>query len=333
MVAFRRAVDGLASPWLVLFAIALGLALMAYARLMSAQLGWAMAVPFGLMTVSLMAAVFVKERLRKQPGLLIFHLALAVLALLAGAGQMIGLRGRVEITEGASFDPAIAVVKAAPWHVNALGELNFTQGPFAIDYQPGMKRGRIQSRIRVPSEAGVGREWVVGDDVPFIQKGYRFYTTSNKGFALILTFTNAEGKSHTSAVHLPSYPVMDFQQGRSWVPPGMTNEMTIWLHIPKPVYKEDAAWRFAKPEGSILRVMEDATNVDVLIGQTIPLMGGRLRYDDLRTWMGYSIYYDPTLPWLAAAAVVAMGGLAWHLIERLRPVLSLESADRALDRV
>jgi cytochrome c biogenesis protein len=46
------------------------------------------------------------------------------------------------------------------------------------------------------------------------------------------------------------------------------------------------------------------------------LPGGTLRYDGLRSWMGYRASRDPTLPWLLAAALLAAGALAWHYTQR-----------------
>jgi len=43
-----------------------------------------------------------------------------------------------------------------------------------------------------------------------------------------------------------------------------------------------------------------------------------LRYLGLRGWMGYTIHYDPTLPWLLAAAVAAVLALAAHFAEKFR---------------
>jgi hypothetical protein len=44
----------------------------------------------------------------------------------------------------------------------------------------------------------------------------------------------------------------------------------------------------------------------------VRIAGGTLVYDGLRTWMGYRVAYDPTLPWLLAAALLAALSLGWH---------------------
>jgi cytochrome c biogenesis protein len=47
-------------------------------------------------------------------------------------------------------------------------------------------------------------------------------------------------------------------------------------------------------------------------GQTMAVPGGQLVYEGLRTWMGYRVAYDPTLPWLLATALLAALSLALH---------------------
>ena len=37
-----------------------------------------------------------------------------------------------------------------------------------------------------------------------------------------------------------------------------------------------------------------------------------MRYDRLSAWMGYKVYYDPTLRWLFFVAIIAVIGMAWH---------------------
>jgi cytochrome c biogenesis protein len=41
----------------------------------------------------------------------------------------------------------------------------------------------------------------------------------------------------------------------------------------------------------------------------VTLDEGVLVYEGLTAWMGYKVFYDPTLPWLAAAALLAIASL------------------------
>jgi cytochrome c biogenesis protein len=47
-------------------------------------------------------------------------------------------------------------------------------------------------------------------------------------------------------------------------------------------------------------------------GGSVELPEGRIEYRGLRGWMGYSVFYDWTIPWLLAASLVAIGALGAH---------------------
>jgi len=47
-------------------------------------------------------------------------------------------------------------------------------------------------------------------------------------------------------------------------------------------------------------------------GDGVDLPEGRLDYQGVRAWMGYTVFYDWTIPWLLAAALGAVGALGWH---------------------
>ena len=88
-----------------------------------------------------------------------------------------------------------------------------------------------------------------------------------------------------------------------------------------------------------LTVAVDGRSAAVLQpGQQFRLPGGQLRYVEPRMWMGYELFYDPTLPWLVAAALLAVVALAWHFWEKLwsrplpgqRRVMADEYRDRAV---
>jgi cytochrome c biogenesis protein len=62
-----------------------------------------------------------------------------------------------------------------------------------------------------------------------------------------------------------------------------------------------------------LIVHAEGQRAELLPGATMPVAGGALTFERLTGWIGYRIYYDPTLPWLFALAVIAVAGLAWHI--------------------
>ncbi len=218
------------------------------------------------------------------------------------------------------FDPALAVIEAGPLHPYALDQVAFVQGGYEIRYLPGMKRRETFSLLRVPDAGGKWREARVGDDDPLIVGNYRFYTSFNKGFAPVITYTGADGRSVTGAVHMPSYPLRDFDQGNEWTPPGWGPDrapVKLWLSLPEPIYDENAAWTFRKPENPVLIVIEGEARRELVPGQGVELAGGgQVRFDELRSWMGYTITANLFNAWMMAVAITACLALAVHLWEK-----------------
>lgn len=315
----RRIIAALASLKLTLALIVVFAALLLYAVAREQPVGMLPALPLGLLFVNLVAAVIVHERLRRQTGLLVFHLGMAALALVAALGRLLAFDGHVEVTESSMLDTSQIVVKTeAPFHRWRMNEVLFVQRGFTIDYDPGMKRGHTRSIVAVPDGRGGTTDLVVGDDKPLILGGYRFYTTFNKGFAPLLTWIDSDGTATTGAVHMPSYPIEEDRQVNEWAPPDGSAPLTLWLELAAPIYDEHGTWSFKAPKDASLIVLDGERREPLRPGQSVAIGTGHLRYDGVTTWMGYTIFYDPMLPWLMAAAVITIGGLALHVVVRLR---------------
>ena len=183
-----------------------------------------------------------------------------------------------------------------------------------MDYAAGLNRSATRSHVWV--QAADGR-WIpeeIGDDKPLVLEGYRFYTTSNKGFAPLITWMPEEGRPSSGTLNMPSYPLFDWRQENRWTPPGGTQTMFKLSIKTNYNYNSSAsAWVFdGKSRDTTLIVISGEKRFELKPGDMARLPGGSLRFDEMRTWMGYSIFYDPTLPWLFAVAVTGVGSLAWH---------------------
>ena len=303
----------LASLRLTLVCVAVAAVIAAFGAGAGFPVGPYVAAPFAVLFVNLVAAIITSRKLREQVGLLGFHLALATLALLVAYDRLASLEGHVEVTEGTAFDPALVTSNSGPLHRSELDQIQFVQGKFSINYAPGLKRRDTASTVFLPAGKNGWESRVVGDEHPLILRGYKFYTSFNKGFAPVLTYTDKRGMAHKGAVHLPSYPLNYYKQGNSWTAPGDTRPVKLWLHLPKPVYLEDASWEFTKPKSATLVVMNDDDRQELWPGEAISLNGGKLRFEEVRSWMGYTISYNPALPWIMAASIIAVLCLAWHV--------------------
>lgn len=273
---------------------------------------WQLVLPFALLAVNLAVALLVKPVLRTSTGLFMFHLALLVLMLLAGWGKMTHLDGRVEVVEGQAFsDARVEITRYGAWHRNRLNEIEFVQGPYTIDYRPGLKRSHTRSEIFT----GNGQS-VVGDIDPLVLSGYRFYTTHNKGFALVVTWMPESGPTETGAIHLPSFPMNDWRQESTWKPSGGPD--LKWMLDPGIKLDYQQPWKLdSRQLKPVLKLQGKDQAIELKPGQMASVPGGSLRFEGVRGWMGYRIFYDPTLPWLLACAIVSVLALAWHLLGHL----------------
>lgn len=293
-----------------------GFALLAVGTIASSQLAGvpagAIVAPLALLALNLLAAIAVRPALRRG-GLGVFHVCLLALMFLAGWGRLVHFDAWVEVTEGTLLDPAqVGVIAAGPWHGDAWRRLAFQQGLWEVDYAPRVWRTHTRSQVWLPGER---TPLVVGDDTPLVLDGYRFYTTSNKGFAPVISWRPAGAESLTGVLHMPSYPALEWKQEQRWkVPDG--RELRFWLRVGARV-PQDAAWTLApRSTPAVLVASLDGARHELRPGEAVQLPGASLRFERLNGWMGYRIFYDPTLIPMLLVALAGVAGLARHLWQR-----------------
>jgi cytochrome c biogenesis protein ResB len=275
-----------------------------------------LAAPLLLLAANLGAALATHAVFRRQLPLLVFHLALAALVLLAAAGRLTYLKGSAEVVEGAAFASLIER-EAGPLHRGALARLNFVNEGFDIRYMAGPVLDRNLARLRWRDADGRERSGNIEDNAPLLLHGYRIFPTSNKGFAVMLAWRAGAAAPLAAAVHLPPYPANEGTQARQWQPAPGVAPLFIMLPIAAPLIPADRPSRFRLPERQELVLRRGAQRWTLQPGQTLKLPDGTLTYQGLRTWMGYRIMYDWTVPWILAACVVALFAMGWHFWRRL----------------
>ncbi len=273
---------------------------------------WPLAATLALIAVNLGCAVLTNAVFRRQTALLVFHLALMALVLLVAAGRLTYLKGRVEVSTGTAFEGVLTQTEAGPWHRSRLAGLRFTNAGFTIDYHPGIKRDRTANAVVWRDRDGRTQRAVIGDNQPLVLAGYRFYTSPNKGFAPVFTWTPVGGAPHRGTIHLPSYPMNEHRQALEWTLPGTGATVWTMLQFDEVLLDPARASRFRLPEhhALVLRIGE-ARHV-LAPGGRLRLAQGELAYEGLTTWMGYTVVYDWTTPWVLAACLLAAGSLALH---------------------
>jgi cytochrome c biogenesis protein len=293
------------------------LALLGVAALMNPG-ATGLAAVLALLGLNLLAALVVHPLLRRQLPLLVFHLALLALVLLVAAARLVRLEGRFELLQGEPFDGRLIEREAGALYRAELARWQLRNDGFEVDYAPGRQRGATRNAVRWVDDRGREQRAVIGDHRPLVIGAHRLYTTSNKGFAPVLRWLPARGEAVAGAVHLPSFPMHELRQSREWTLP---DGHVVWLQLQfdeRGTLPPDAPARFRLPEQQRIVVRVDGARGELDPGQAWHVAGGTLVYDGLRTWMGYRVSYDPTPPWLLAAALTAAAALACHYVIAFR---------------
>jgi cytochrome c biogenesis protein len=285
-------------------------------------------VPLALMALNLLVAIVTNSRINRRGGLLVFHMGLLGLVILAAIGRLTYFEAVVELRADQAFsDGDVLDDRQGPWHNGDLDRVEFVQGAYTVDYAPGLVRGLTHSYLMVRNDDGQWVRRVVGDDRPLVVEGYRFYTSFNKGFAPVVTWTPDEGDAVTGAIHMPSYPLFEFKQQKDWVPPG-GEPVRLWLNLETGL-THDAAWMLdtQNAAGQLAVTTADEQRFELAPGSEIQLPGGTLRYDYLSSWMGYRIFYDPTIQWMFFVSIFSVAGLFVHFWRKIGLRLTVNVPD------
>ena len=280
------------------------------------SLPW-LVLPLSVLAINLFAALLVRHAFRQQSALLLFHVGLLGVLLLVAAGVLLRFDGSVEVVEGTQFDGAGVTVRGRGWlHPDRLGRVRFTQGPVEVEYLDGLRRGTTQSRIVVTRPDGTEVRRDVGDREGFTAAGYRFMTTFNKGYSLLVLWRDSDGREVLGTLNFPSYPEFEWKQSNHWVSPAgesLNFELELAQRVP-----EDRPWTL-ESRGADFAVGV-ASGAQALgrfgPGESIAVAGGEITVVDLRLWMAYRIDYNPLLPWLLTAAFLALGALGVHMAQK-----------------
>lgn len=303
--------QALASPALTVAALAVFAVLVTGSAAADQPMTWPVAGPAAVLALNLAAAIATRPAFRRQAALLAFHVALLLMALLFAAGRLCYLRGTAEVTVGAEFSGLIAS-DAGPWHGGRIDRVRFVNEGFDIAYHAGRARDTTRNRIRWLDESGTEQVGEFGDNQPLVIHGYRFYPTTNKGFAPIYRWLPNEGAPVRGGIHLPAWPANDARQSLEWSLPG--SDVTLWSHLDfnEDLLPTDAPATFRTPRDYTLVMRRGEERWTMRPGERYVMPGGTLIFEGLNTWMGYRVFYDWTLPWLLATGVVATLSLFLH---------------------
>lgn len=278
-------------------------------------------IPTLLLILNFIAAMFRKKLFARKPGLLVFHMALVVVVIELIVAQLTYLKGTVEVGTMQEFGGVLENVQAGPLHDYQLDTENFTNLGFTINYREGIQRDNTINRIQVGPNGQNGPIVEIGDHIPLVLGHYRLYTSHNKGYAPIFNWIPADGTPpQLGSVHLPAYPIHEYQQAREWMLPGTQQKIWTMLVLEEDVIPENRAFSFQLPDKHHVVIRIDDKRYELRTGEELKLENGTLRYQKLSSWMGYKVDYDWTRPWLLATCVIAMLGLSLHYLGLFTPL-------------
>ena len=191
--------------------------------------------------------------------------------------------------------------------------MRFINRGFTIRYEPGPSRAETENRVSWRDADGNEQAAVIGDQYPLVLDGYRFYTSFNKGFAPLLEWRPRQGEPLVGDVHLPGYPGHALRQSLEWTPPGASDPVWLLLQFDEVILDPQRESWFRPPREHQLLVRSGELRQELQPGDAVDLPEGRLTYLGLRSWMGYTVSYDWTRPWILAACLLAVLSLGWHL--------------------
>lgn len=272
--------------------------------------------PLLLLSLNLVATIITRATFSRQTPLLVFHLALLAMLLLISVGRLTYLKAEAEVTSGSDFKGVLQSVDAGVLHKWRGDKLRFHLAEFSIAYAPGAQRDATRARVSWQDSDGVRQQGIVGDHLPLILDGYRFYTTHNKGFAALFDWQPRNGLRQVGSIHFPAYPAQKFKQAQSWLLPGAQQEIWAQLDFDELILDPQKTSQFHAPTEHQLILRYGEERHIVRPGETLLLPQGALRYKGLATWMGFRVFYDRTLPWLLATGLIAVLSLGWHYWRR-----------------
>jgi cytochrome c biogenesis protein len=283
-----------------------------------AAMPW-LVLPLSVLALNLFAALLVRHSFRQQAALLLFHVGLLAVLLLVAAGVLVRFDGSVEVVEGTAYDAAVVTDRGRGWlHPDRLHRVQFSQGPLEVNFLAGLQRDTTHSRVAVTRPDGIEVLRDIGDRQGFASHGYRFMTTFNKGYSVLLLWRDAAGNEALGTVNFPSFPEFEWKQRKEWTTPAgerLAFELELVERVP-----EESPWTLRSRGADFEVGVSRSAGAQQTIGpgESIAVTGGEITIVDLRLWMGYRIDYNPLLPWLLTAAFLSLGALAVHMAQKFR---------------
>lgn len=308
----------LASPWVTVavFLVAAASALLVYSGRTDSAVVFL--VPFLGLVLNLGSALVVNPRFRSDLPLLVLHLALLAMAMLFVLGRLTYFNASFSVIRGAAFDGRVTQVSEGAWHQPAFRNLVLFSDSIS-EHFTDPDRSHLELRARLSWRDG--DTWGSGEiefGEPLLLGGYRIYLSGLRGFALVFSWIPEVGDATVGTVELFGPYEGGMENSKEWTLP---NGQTIWAMLEPKVDRKPTAGLVRENLGVqglthqlLLRIGDERKTMN--LGDTLKLPGGALRYQHLEPWTGFYIARDPTVPWLVATVLVAIGALMALYVRR-----------------
>lgn len=273
-------------------------------------------VPFVLLGINLIAAMFVFPAFRRNTALQAFHLALLAVLILAAFSRLTYFKGQFELSAGERFTGRVMASEKGPWHVGAWDQVDFINEGAQVLFRVGGKRGPTHNAVRWLDAQGQTHRHIIGDNAPLRVHGYRIYPSTHFGYAPLFSWRPSQGATPSrGTVHLPSLH-MGSSLSNTWTLPDTGISALVMLQPKHPVPDTLKETLFIRGGAHTLLVTIRGESRVMRPGDTWSMPEGILSYESLETWMGYTVFYDQTIPWLLASALIAVTSLAFHFKQK-----------------
>ncbi|MEO5349339.1 MAG: hypothetical protein H7836_06810 [Magnetococcus sp. YQC-3] len=269
-------------------------------------------LPFTLLGIQLVAALFFSPLFRRRVALQVFHLALLAMVLLAAFSRLTYFKGQFELSAGERFAGQFLAAEEGPWHIRALEQVDFVNESAEVEFTSGGMRGATRNIVRRFIGQKGGPAQTIGDNTPLIIQGYRIQPSRHFGYAPLFSWWPEQAVEPVrGTIHLPSL-TLGAGASNQWTIPGTSISALAMLQLQSPIPDMDRPSLFARGVAHTLLVTIRGESRPLQPGDRWSLPEGTLLYEGLETWMGYTLRYDPAMPWLLAAALLAVASLLVH---------------------
>lgn len=286
----------------------------------------AMLPPLALLVLNLLAAIVSTPRFRADLPLLIFHLALLAFVVLLVIARLTYLDATATLAEGATFTGQVHREARGPLHRTELSSLRFrNEGLTSATHDQDV---RTHNQVRWWDDMGADYSAEIGQDRPLVLDGYRIYPT-RRGFAPKFLWQPAGGGIEFGSVQLDYVDSDGFASSAAWQLPAGPE---VWVMLDVEAIKRVGGTKRVVPGAAnaayplLVRVRDQ--RITLHPGESVEILGGRLTYTQLGSWVGYRISYDPTMPWLIATVIGGVASLLWFYGMRLRPARKKRGGQR-----